>query len=173
MAHKHDRSGVQKGSIVLLAIFLALFIAALMITVELLRLSDTETVTNHIEDMQAYYCAEAGIEYEILILRNANANPTVRAAGVACPSTTRLVDCSNDRGFVDTGWYFRYTDQTDKADPNFTYCNLSIVTSTGCKGSFAGTACTGTFKRSVRAEIRRTNRSNNLRYVQILRWREL
>jgi Tfp pilus assembly protein PilX len=172
--NKKNRLNHERGAVALLAIFLVIFIAVLMITVELLRLSDTETISNHIEDTQAYYCAEAGIEYELLALRALNANPPTRAAGVACPSnTTPALNCTNNKGFYNPGWQFKFVDKYEKIDPDFTYCNLAIITSTGCKGLFSGVTCTGAFTRRVRAEIKRSNRGNDLRYIQVVRWREL
>ncbi|MFA6450289.1 MAG: hypothetical protein WCX65_12520 [bacterium] len=173
MKHGKRMLNNQSGSVVLMAVFLVFFISVLMITLELMRLSDIEIISNHIEDMQTYYCAEAGIEYEIRRIRNANANPATRAANVACPTTTRQNDCSDNRGSVNTGWTYRIQDKSFKADPNYTYCNYEIFTSIGCKGSFGAGGCSGQFARSVQAIIRRTNQSTNLRYIQVIRWREL
>jgi hypothetical protein len=163
----------ESGAVVLMAVFLVFFISVLMITLELMRLSDVEIISNHIEDMQTYYCAEAGIEYEIRNIRNLNANPIVRAPGVACPSTTVQLDCSADKGYVDTGWQFRIQDKAEKADRNYTYCNYAYLTGTGCKGTFGAGGCNGQFSRSVRALVKRTNQSTDLRQLQIIRWREL
>jgi hypothetical protein len=163
----------ERGSVVLMAVFLVFFISILMITVELIRLADTEALSNHIEDMQTYYCAEAGIEFQIRSIRNANTNPQTRAFGVGCPSTTISLDCTNGKGTVDTGWKYKLQDKSDKADPNYTYCNYDYMTGIGCKGSFVSGNCSGQFSSSVRALVKRTNQSSNLRLIQIIRWREL
>jgi hypothetical protein len=172
-------AGGEKGSVILLAIFLMFFISALMITVEMLRLSDTEDITNQIEDMQAYYCAEAGIEFTIWRSRNSQFN----AAAAWYPSVSALANtttgpfaCTDNGGvpgwWVNTGWTFTITVQNSKPDPARGYYHYYSVTSSGA---------TGTFTRRVRADIRRPESPENncepgvdcRSYQQIRRWREL
>ena len=160
----------ESGSVALMAVFLVFFISILMITLELMRLSDIEIVTNHIENMQAYYCAEAGIEYEIRGIRNAAADPPV-APG--CSSSTVQLDCSLNKGTINTGWTFKMTDISRRGDPNYSYCNYDYIQSLGCKGAFVAGACSGTFSTSVGALVKRTNQSTDLTYIQVIRWREL
>ena len=166
----------ERGSVVLMAVFLVFFISVLMITIEMMRLSDLEIITNHIEDMQAYYCAEAGIEYQIRKIRNDKAQPATAAPGVACPTNPWPArDCilGNVGNGENPGWWFKFEDRSEKADPNYIYCNYEYITSIGCKGAFVAGVCSGTFARSVRAVVKRTNQSKDLRYIQIIRWREL
>lgn len=173
------KPGGERGAVILMALFLMLFISALMITVELLRLSDLEIITNQVEDMQAYYCAEAGIEYMIWRSR------TFQAITPPWPSTTAAKDnvqwpgplaggafSCTDNGTVTTGWRFIIYYSNYKADPALgNWYHYFSVTSTGTTG-VAGAA--GVFTRRVSAEIRRPILPIlYVTYQQVRRWREL
>ncbi|HOX28360.1 MAG TPA: hypothetical protein PLQ76_04305 [bacterium] len=156
----------REGSIILMAVFIVIFIAALMITVEIMRLSDLEMVTNQIEEMQAYYCAESCVEYSIWQTRlNINSPATNFSQTVNFPSMNCVLcvgGCS-----VTTGWTCSATVQNAKADSNplFTYYNILYIT---------GTGQTTHFTKQVRADVRRVILSTTTpNYQQILRWREL
>jgi len=162
---RHIRN--ENGSVVLMALFLVIFISILMITVELMRLSDLESVTNMIKDMEASYCAEAAIEYGLYTSRN---NPAWPSTAAAVDVTLGPVDCAPggpppaSNIDIDTGWTFTLRVQNDKADPNFPLYNYVY---------FTGKGITDVFTRRIRAEIRRTNQSTTPRYYQIRRWQDL
>lgn len=166
--------GGERGSVILMALFLVFFISALMITVELLRLSDLETITNQVEDMQAYYCAEAGIEYAIWLSRYSQQGPAAAwwpSTGAAVVNQTLGPFSCTDNGTVTTGWRFTISVSNKKADPAIGYYHYFSVTSTGTTG-VAGAA--GVFTRRVRADIRRPILPTLYEtYQQIRRWREL
>jgi len=188
-----DRSGgarSERGSVILMAMFLAFFISALFICIELLRLSDLEDITNQIEDMQAYYCAEAGIEYAIWKSRYSQYRSICPpAAGAFWPATNAEVTvtenwtgeggvagCTDNGAFTSQG-SFTIVVQTKKADPNYGYYHYFYVTSTGRNKKASDP---GAFTRRVRAQIRRprTPECGNpagtyATYQQIRRWHEL
>ncbi|HOY62079.1 MAG: hypothetical protein BWY28_02890 [bacterium ADurb.Bin236] len=166
---KSPRDG-QSGSVILMTMFIIFFLAALMITVEMLRLSDLEDVTNQIEDMQAYYCAEAGIEYFLNLHRfNNNVPPLNFAADVTLPQ----LPCTSGGGFGNSTWTYQvryYNSKACKRDlnangsPDSPYYNLLHVISTGR---------TTRFTRRVRADIHRPSEGAYIDSVEIRRWREL
>ncbi len=165
---KHGKHiGNENGSIVLMALFLVFFISILMITIELMRLSDLESVTNMIKDMEASYCAEAAIEYGLYTSRN---NPAWPSIVLPVDMTLGPVDCApgapppaSDIN-IDTGWTFTLRVQNGKADSTYPIYNYIY---------FTGKGITDVYTRRIRAEIRRTNQSVTQRYYQIRRWQDL
>ena len=151
----------EKGSVIIMAMFIIFFIAVLMITIEVMRLSDLETITNHIEDMQAYYCAEAGVEYGIWWTRGV-AWPPITIYTSAGPVTLTCV--KSPGGFESTGWTYSTSLYTSKADSNANLYNLIHIT---------GTGQTDRFTRRVRAHVHRTAYGGTRRYREIRRWRDL
>ena len=157
----------ERGSVILMAIFIIFFASALMITLEVLRLSDLEIISNQIEDMEAYYCAESGLEANIWRIRtfplffpprfNAAYNNTFASA--ACTSGAP----------VNTGWTYQVSMRTYKADPHVDvrfYHYIDIIS----------TGTTDAYSRRVRVQARRIWRGKNIhsyRFLQIRRWREL
>ena len=158
--HKQNRS--QRGSVVVMAIFLAFFVAVLMISLELLQLSDLETATNQIKDMEAYYCAEAGVETMIFLWRVGfvgvpSTNPYSATFG---PFTCAFSGAATTRTTTFDVW-------TSKADPNIDYYHYINIDSIGN---------TSNYSRKVFTSLRRTWLVAGLpdtRYMQIVRWREL
>ncbi len=162
----NDNSG-ERGSVILMAVFIIFFAGALMITLEMMRLSDLEIISNQIEDMEAYYCAESGLEYNIWRIRafplffpprfNARYSNTFPQA--ACTSGAP----------VTTGWKYQVSMSTYKADTNANvrfYHYIDIIS----------TGTTDAYTRRVRAQVRRIWSGfaiNDYRYIQIRRWREL
>ncbi|HOO56008.1 MAG TPA: pilus assembly PilX N-terminal domain-containing protein [bacterium] len=155
----------QKGSVILMAIFLVFFISVLMITVELMRLSDLEIVSNQIEDMQAYYCAEAGIEQMLWLIRSSSNLVGGWPSKMGSQNLTVQSECNPDAiSDYDTDWNYIVNVSNGKMDPDYLYYNAVYIVSTGY---------TNRFKRAVRAELRRTIYSATPRYIQILRWCEV
>lgn len=173
MTHPKIDAKNQKGSVVLMAIFLVFFVTTLMITLELVRLSDLEIITGHIKEMEAYYCAEAGIEFYIYSYRRNTAllarepalppaaiNPPAALCITTVPATTRTYQASIT---------------TTKADPNVSFYHYVHITSTGT---------TGGFKRRVKVDYKRPwvadvrppppgPPTTYLDFIQIFEWREL
>jgi len=160
--NRKDPNKSQRGSVVVMAIFLAFFIAILMITLEFLQLSDLEITTNQIKEMEAYYCAEAGVEMFIFLWKSgfvgipdnayfsANFGPfTCAFSGAASTRTTQF------RAY------------NSRVDPNIPYYHRIHIDSTGN---------TEGFSRKVYAHYRRVwlyPGQPDERYFQVQRWREL
>lgn len=150
----------QSGSVVLMAIFLVFFISVLMISLELLRLSDLEVITNHIKDMEAYYCAEAGIEYYIYRSRRPGFFPAANAATAINEAAPSACITGSTRTYQ---VYFT----TTKADPNIRFYHKIHITSTGT---------TSGYSRRVHANMRRNwiaPSVGSTDFIQINDWREL
>ncbi len=71
----------QRGAILLMVVFLIFLIAILMIYLSLLHRKDLEIVTNQMEDLQALYCADAGIQRAIYDIRKTAAQPNWPGGG--------------------------------------------------------------------------------------------
>ena len=158
----------QAGAIALMAIFLVFFISALMITLEIMRRSDLEIVANQIRDLEAYYCAESGIEQFMNVLRtdpttlSFSAYDTDDGSGGWDPcieNKSKGVEYKSDR-------YLKIFADNAKADPNYTYYHYITITSSGKSKDYT---------RRVKITFRRPQYSvgNNLTHQFITRWREL
>ncbi len=142
-----------------MAVFIILFISALMITIEAMRLSDLEMITNHIEDLEAYYCAEAGAEYGIWWSRGSGLSITrQRQRG------PRTLACTNGGSITNTGWTFTTTYQTQRGDPNINLFNKIHILAIGN---------TDAFTRRVEVQVHRPSYGGRRRIRQIRRWRDL
>lgn len=136
----------QRGAIILVALFLVFLIAVLMISLGMLHRSDLEIVTNQIEDLTAFYCAEAGIERAHYFVRS---QPNWPPGNPFNGTVWNKVNCVTNAGMDASG--SKYTVQVSeyRADPNdnqiFHYVQ---VTSTGVspKG----------YERTLRMVIRRS-----------------
>lgn len=160
----------RKGSVIVMTMFIIFFGAMLFFALELLHRSDLEIVTNQIQDLQALYCADAGIEHAIILLRRkkqfpeGNPNTGVNALkqwyGGGNPPHPCTAGSSNT--------YTVYALE-EKADSNYSKKRFNYFLFYSC-----GTA--GNFTRVVMAEVHRTLDYNDDdaqdNYVQILSWRE-
>ncbi|MEW6203637.1 MAG: hypothetical protein AB1546_16820, partial [bacterium] len=157
-------------SVILLTIFIILFGAILFYALQLLHRSDLEIVTNQIRDLQAYYCAEAGIERAIERIRQVPnwpaGNPNNGAAAISWPGGDGATpDCTTDSPNSTIGTYTVYIEES-RMDPSYTACyNKLTITSVGTAYSFT---------RRIRAVLRRTCvQTTGTYYTQILSWEEI
>jgi hypothetical protein len=165
-----QRINSERGSVILLTIFIILFGAIILFALQLLHRSDLEIVTNQIRDLQAHYCAEAGIERSIERLRQVPGWPPGSPSTGASPinwggSDGETPACTTESPNTSIGTYSVYIAES-RMDSNFTACyNLLTITSVGTAYGFT---------RRVRALIRRTCvQTGGTYYAQVLSWQEL
>ncbi len=151
----------QSGSVILMAIFVVFFASVLMISLELFRLSDLESATSHIREMQAYYCAEAGVEHYIYVVRSLAAFPSLTAAQTSPLYASTA--CTSGGAYPSIGTY-RVQVSNGLADSTMTdfyhYVHIKSY----------GTAYNTT--RVIQATLRRSWKGTPKDY-QILRWHDL
>ena len=169
----------QQGSTLLIALFLIFLIAVLMISLSMLHRSDLEIVSNQIDDLAAYYCAEAGIERTIYEIRKFAFAPNWPPGNNTAPGVTvwNNEPCvtNTTQGMVDKSSTYTVVVVEDKADssvPGNRY-NYVWITSTGA------TAAPRTYQRTLRVLVRRAGRWQLIPFAvltyqtQILQYREL
>ncbi|MEW5945730.1 MAG: hypothetical protein AB1742_05990 [bacterium] len=165
-------TGKQNGSVIVMTVFIILFGAMLFFALGLLHRSELEIVTNQIRDLQALYCAEAGVErayYQIRLFTGwppgINAPPGI---DYSWPGEGVEPDCNQNKPIFDSGATYSTNITEDYIDPNYNaFRNLVIVRSTGRSRGFT---------RRVEAYIRRARwRSDvgNFYYSQVLSWRDM
>ena len=136
----------QHGAIILVALFLVFLIAVLSISLSMLHRSDLDTVTNQIEDLTAFYCAEAGIERAHYYVRS---QPNWPPGNPYNGTPWDKQNCITNAGMVNAGSKYTVQISEYRADPNdnqiFHYVQ---ITSTGVspKG----------YERTLRVVIRRS-----------------
>lgn len=176
---KLPASGGQRGAVIIVVIFLVVLIAVFMIGISLVHRSDLETVSNQIEDMQAYYCAEHGIERAYLKIIDKAKWPTTGEPENTTVWTDKPCYDSTDNvpPITDTGDTYTVQVSETRGDPNDTTGNYNFIWVTS-----SSTIHNSRFKRSIRALFRRTKVVQNQGgapmcpscfYVQILLYQEL
>jgi hypothetical protein len=78
MIRKKD---TQRGAILLLVVFLIFLTAMLMIYLSLMHGKDLEIAANQMEDLQALYCADVGIQRALYDIRKTAAQPNWPGGG--------------------------------------------------------------------------------------------
>lgn len=157
----------ERGSVILMAVFIVFFAGALMITLEMMRLSDLEIISNQIEDMEAHYCAESGLEFNIWRIR---AFPLFFPPRANAPYSNTFPSAACTSGApVNTGWTYQVQMSTYKADTdaNVRFYHYIDIISTGS---------TDAYTRRVRVQARRIwfgFALSDYRFLQLRRWREL
>jgi len=165
----------QKGSVIILTAFIILFGAMLFYALELLHRSDLEIVTNQIRDLQALYCAEAGIERSINNIRTFTNWPNGLAVvnGIytwPLPEGTTTPQCNANTNLFASSATFQTNISETYIDPNYTdYRNLVIITSTGTANGFTRRIYT----HIRRARITSSGLGGLYYYSQVLRWDDL
>lgn len=156
-----------------MALFIILFGAAIFLGLEILHRSDLEAVTAQILELQAYYCAEAGVERAIYEARSNRNWPTKNGTVTWVGGEGDTPACTLQEGAGDPASHGTYTvsitrSQVDSNWANWCFNNYTLLTidSTGVIGG-------GRFTRRVRAKVRRSCFPANGSFTQILSWEEL
>jgi hypothetical protein len=173
MQKLHDRN--SRGSVIVLAVFVVLFMGLLLFSVEVLHRSEFEDISNQVNEMRAYYCAEAGVERTISRLMFFNNNPAGSGiinwgGGQGTTPECNLNSTMTVDGTNQPIWYYKTSIFRMPSDPdvNWGVNNLIYLYSTGYAGYANG------FQRTIEVVLRRSNRTqlNGDYFTQVFRWHE-